>query len=61
MKVGEYLKEVKNEMTHVSFPTKKQTFLYTVLVIAFSLIVAASLGFFDFLFKAGLEKVLNFN
>lgn len=60
MKPGEYLKEVKNEMTHVSFPSKKQAMLFTVLVIIFSLVVAAALGFFDFLFKAGLEKMLNF-
>jgi preprotein translocase SecE subunit len=60
MKPVEYLKEVKNEMTHVTFPSNKKTILYTVLVIIFSLAVAAALGFFDFLFKAGLEKLLNF-
>jgi len=60
MKPGEYIKEVKNELTHVNFPSKKQTFLYTMLVIVFSLAVAAALGVFDFLFKTGIQKTLNF-
>lgn len=60
MTPGEYIKEVKNEMTHVNFPNKKTTLLYTVLVVVFSLAVAASLGVFDFLFKSGIQKTLNF-
>lgn len=57
---SEYIKEVKQEMTHVNFPAKKKTIAFTVLVILFSLGVAIFLGAFDFLFKIGLEKLLNF-
>jgi preprotein translocase SecE subunit len=60
MNPGEYVKEVKNEMSHVVFPTKKKTALFTLLVIIFSLGVALALGLFDFVFKIGLEKLLNF-
>ncbi len=60
MNPKEYLKEVKTEMSHVSFPTRRQGMLYTVLVIVFSLGVAVFLGFFDFLFKTGVQKILNF-
>lgn len=57
---SQYIKEVKQEMSHVSFPTKKKTLLFTVLVVVFSLVVALALGLFDFAFKAGIEKLLNF-
>ncbi len=60
MKPGEYIKEVKNEMTHVIFPDKKKTAFFTVLVIVFAIGVSIALGLFDFLFKEGLSKLLNF-
>jgi preprotein translocase SecE subunit len=57
MKITEYLKEVRAELTHVSFPTKRQTTLFTVFVIVLSLGVALYLGLFDYLFKIGIERV----
>lgn len=60
MKITEYLKEVKGELSHVSFPSRRQTTLFTVFVIILSLAVAIYLGFFDFLFKTGIEKLFNF-
>lgn len=60
MNAKEYVKEVKAEMSHVTFPTKRQGVLYTILVIIFSLGVASFLGLFDFLFKTGVQKLLNF-
>jgi preprotein translocase SecE subunit len=51
MKITDYLTEVKAEMSHVSFPTRKQTIMFTGVVIVLSLIVAAYLGLVDYLFK----------
>lgn len=51
-----YIKESKSEMQHVSWPTKKQTIAYTILVLLISLIISLYLGFFDFIFS----KILSF-
>ncbi len=51
MKINDYLKEVKAEMAHVSFPTRKQTMMFTGVVIVLSLAVAAYLGLVDYIFK----------
>ena len=48
----QYLKEVRAEMKHVSWPTRSQTIVYTVVVIALSLATAVYLGLWDYLFSA---------
>jgi preprotein translocase SecE subunit len=45
-------------MKHVSWPTRKQTFMFTVLVIFISIIIAIYLGFFDYLFSIGLRSII---
>lgn len=52
-----YLKDIKGEMSHVTWPTRRQTVAYTALVIVISVFVAAYLGFFDFLFTEGISKI----
>ncbi len=54
-KLTEYLKETKGELKHVTWPTKNQAVLFTVIVVVFSLVVAAFLGAFDFLFAMLLK------
>ncbi len=54
-KLTDYLRETKNELKHVSWPTRKQATIYTVLVIAISVVVAAYTGALDFLFTTGLN------
>ncbi len=49
MKITEYLREVRTEMSHVSFPTRKQTIAFTGVVIALSLVMAVYLGLVDYL------------
>jgi preprotein translocase subunit SecE len=56
MKIVEYIKETRNELRHVSWPTRKQAIVFTIIVIAISLGVAVVLGFFDFIFSLILEK-----
>jgi preprotein translocase subunit SecE len=43
-----YLKNVRAEVRKVTWPTRRQATLLTVLVVAVSLLVAAYLGLFDF-------------
>jgi preprotein translocase subunit SecE len=54
-KLGEYLKETKAELKHVSWPSKNQAILFTVIVVVFSLVVAFFLGAFDFIFTMGVK------
>lgn len=51
MKVAEYIKETKAEMTHVSWPSRKQAIAYSLMVIAVSVGVAFFLGLFDYIFS----------
>ena len=58
--IVEYLKAVRGEMTHVTWPTTEQAIAYTALVIGISVFVALLLGGFDFIFTFGVEKILIF-
>ena len=53
----DYLKAVRGELTHVSWPSTNQAVAYTALVIIISLGVSFILGGFDFLFTLGLEQL----
>lgn len=57
MNILNFLREVKGEMKHVNWPTKKQTTTYSLLVIVVSLFVAAYVGVFDHLFTLGIEQL----
>lgn len=51
----DYLKDTKAELKHVSWPTRRQATVATILVILISIFVAAFTGVFDALFTAGLD------
>lgn len=51
-----YLKDTRSELKHVSWPTQRQTIIFTVLVVIVSLLVAFFLGFFDFVFTSLLDR-----
>lgn len=53
-----YIKETRNELNHVSWPTRKQATGYTILVIIIAVLVAYFLGAFDFLFTFLLENII---
>ena len=57
-KLSDYFIETKEEMKHVSWPTKNQTMMFTVLVIVISVVIAAYLGLFDYLFSLGLKNII---
>jgi preprotein translocase subunit SecE len=54
----QYIKDTRAELTHVSWPTQKQIVSYTIVVIILSAIVAAFLGFFDFIFSRGVSMLI---
>ena len=58
-KITEYFKETKTELKHVIWPSKSQTFYYTLVVIILSVLVAYYLGIFDFLFSTVLSKIIS--
>jgi len=57
-KIKEFLRDVKVELSRVSWPTKKQTTQYTVAVILMSIAVALFLGAWDSIFSFFLNKIL---
>jgi len=58
-KLINYFKEAIAEMKKVTWPTKKETYNYTLLVIGISLATAVFLGGLDYLFTFIIEKTLN--
>ena len=56
--IGDYLRETRTELHHVAWPTRLQTVVYTVLVIAISIGVAVYLGVFDYIFTGALTRVI---
>ncbi len=53
-----YLKETKEEMKHVAWPTQRQAIVYTALVVGISILAALFLGIFDFAFTRGIDWFL---
>jgi preprotein translocase subunit SecE len=53
-KIIQFLKEVKNEMSKVVWPSRRETVKMTVIVVVFSVVVALFLGAVDY----GLTQVL---
>ncbi len=54
----QYLRDVRAELTHVSWPSRSQAIGFTALVISIVIITAVLLGAADFVFTFGLEQVL---
>jgi preprotein translocase subunit SecE len=57
-KTIEYIKEVIAEAKHVTWPTRKQTILFTVAVLVVSILVSYYIGLLDYLFSQGLKWLL---
>ncbi len=57
--IVQFIKESKEELKKVNWPTKKQTINYSVAVIVISIAVALFLGALDYIFS-GLLKMIVF-
>lgn len=53
-----YIKDTRGELQHVSWPTRRQSVVFTVVVIAISIAVSLFLGFFDYLFSLILQRFI---
>ncbi|MBW2963620.1 preprotein translocase subunit SecE [Candidatus Woesearchaeota archaeon] len=54
----QYIKDSIIELKKVTWPTKKETTNYTLLVIGISLAIAAFIGIIDFFFSLGVEQII---
>lgn len=57
-RLGNYLRDTAGEMKHVTWPSQKQAFIYTALVIGVSSLVAMFLGAFDYVFSQLLNQII---
>ena len=57
-RLGNYLRDTKTEIKHVSWPTHHQAVIFTVLVIAISAAVAMFVGAADYVFTGLLDFVI---
>ncbi|MBI8999520.1 preprotein translocase subunit SecE [Corynebacterium sp. CCM 9185] len=60
-RAGSFLPEVVQEMRKVIWPTAKQMFIYTIIVLIFLIVLTALVSGVDFLAGLGVEKVLTAN
>jgi preprotein translocase subunit SecE len=58
-KLINYIKASVAEMKKVTWPTRQETYNYTLLVIGVSLAGALFLGGLDYLFNLGFEALIN--
>ena len=54
-----YIRQTMSELRQVSWPSQRQTIMYTILVIAISAVVALFVGAFDYLFSQGINFLIN--
>jgi preprotein translocase subunit SecE len=57
-KLTDYIRESIAELKKVTWPSKKQTTNYTLLVVGISLALAIFIGLADFILSLGVEKVI---
>ncbi len=58
MAITDYFKEVRSEMKHVSWPSRRITIVYTVVVISVSIGVAVYLGLLDYIFSLFIKQII---
>lgn len=54
----DYFRDVRAEMKHVSWPSRRLVVAYTLVVVAVSLVVAVYLGLLDYIFRIGIEQII---
>ncbi len=57
-RITTFLKEVRTEVKKVNWPTRQETFNYTLLVLGISVALAIFLGGVDQIFKVFLNKFI---
>ncbi|HYE60190.1 MAG TPA: preprotein translocase subunit SecE [Candidatus Kapabacteria bacterium] len=57
-KLEDYFRGAVAEMKKVTWPTKKQTTTYSLIVLGMSISVAVFFGILDYFFNIGLEAII---
>jgi preprotein translocase subunit SecE len=57
-KLNNYFKESVAELKKVTWPSKKETYRYTLLILGISLLIAIFLGTLDFIFNLGFTSLI---
>jgi preprotein translocase subunit SecE len=57
-KLTDYIKESITELKKVTWPTRKQTLNYTLLIIGISLGLSAFIGIIDYILTLGVQQVI---
>lgn len=55
MSIINYFRETKGELSHVNWPTRRQSIIFSLVVIIISILTAFFLGLFDLIFS----RILN--
>jgi len=58
MRIIQYIKDTRNELKHVSWPTQRQTIVFTAMVILLSVVTALYLGAFDYILSEMLSWII---
>ena len=53
-----YIKDTRGELSHVSWPTRRQAVVFTAIVVAVSIATAAYLGLLDYVLSLVLQKFI---
>jgi preprotein translocase subunit SecE len=59
MGLFDYLRDVRGELRHVSWPTRSQAVNYTIIVVTISITTGLFLGLLDYLFGSALKQLLS--
>lgn len=58
MSILNYLQETRAELSHVNWPTRRQTVAFTLVVIGLSAVVGVLLGGFDFIYTSIIKTII---
>ena len=53
-----YDRDTRGELSHVSWPTRKQAMVFTAIVVVVSVVTAVYLGLFDYILSLILQKFI---
>jgi len=53
-----YFRDVRAEMRHVSWPSRRLTIMYTIVVVLVSVATAIYLGLLDYAFRLFIEQLI---
>jgi preprotein translocase subunit SecE len=59
MNVLKYLKEAQEEFNKITWPTRKETINYSLVVVIISVLLAVFIGLSDYILNLGVEAVID--